>query len=783
LTQELNTTASLSRGLRLSWLPLIALVSLMIVLGSRTAQESYESATVLLALNFLFTTVVSIFIAVLAGRGFLSGGHPALLMLSCGMTIWGASALAAAIGNRSSNQTATLHNLGIAVSAGFHLAGAILAYRSSKLPRLSAGLLALGSAAAFISVGILWLGTLEGWWPLFFVDGHGGTLVRRLVLICAIIMLGLTSVLTGLLYRRTGSTFLHWYAACLALVAAGVTGLLVQTSLGTLVSWTARAAQYLGGVYMCIGAILAAREARAWELPLHFELERIRKENKRAAKSLAERARLLDLTNDAVLVRDLNDRILYWNRGAEQMYGWASQDAIGTVTHELLTTVHPGPVAEILKITHHEGRWAGELTHTTRDGRHIVVASRWALDHDEHGKPVSVLEINTDITEHRRLLDDLKNADRRKDVFLATLAHELRNPLAPLRNGLQMMKLAGTDHAEAEKARAMMERQLAQMVRLVDDLLDVSRITRDRLELKPERMELASAVRHAQESVLSLCEAAGHALNVSLPTSQIILQADPVRIAQIIGNLLTNACKYTGKNDVITLNVEREGSDAVLSVQDNGIGIPGPMLERIFELFTQVDQTGERAQGGLGIGLSLVKRLVEMHGGSVSAHSEGEGKGSRFVVRLPILIEAPARHEPATETRNHPSAASRRVLVVDDNRDRAESLSLLLRMEGHQTQTAHDGEEAVAKALSYQPDIILLDIGLPKLNGYEACHAIRGQMHENRPLIIALTGWGQAEDRRKTHDAGFDAHLVKPVEYETLAKILNGTEAPGSPTG
>lgn len=368
-----------------------------------------------------------------------------------------------------------------------------------------------------------------------------------------------------------------------------------------------------------------------------------------------------------------------------------------------------------------------------------------------------------------------READRRKDEFLATLAHELRNPLAPIRNATAVLRLAYNDRALFERTTDMIGRQMTHFVRLIDDLLDVSRISRGKLELRRERVELAPTIQQAIETCRPLVEAAEQQLAVTLPPQPIFLYADPIRLCQIVGNLLNNACKFTGPRGQITLAAERQGDEISISVRDNGIGIPPDQLESIFEMFSQVDQSLERSQGGLGIGLTLARRLVELHGGAIDARSEGLGQGSEFAVRLPI-IEKPA---PLSE---NPSAANRptdkrRILVVDDNRDSANSLAILLRIGGSEVSVAYDGEEAVQIAATQRPQAILLDIGLPKLNGFDACRRIRAQPWARDALIIALTGWGQKEDRRKSAEAGFDFHMVKPVDLNELAKLLSGEPA------
>jgi PAS domain S-box-containing protein len=396
---------------------------------------------------------------------------------------------------------------------------------------------------------------------------------------------------------------------------------------------------------------------------------------------------------------------------------------------------------------------------------------------DGSGQAVGWATVSQDITERRRLADNLRElaanlseADRRKDEFLATLAHELRNPLAPLRNALQILQLS-SEPATQEQARSLMQRQLEQMVRLVDDLLDVSRISTGKLQLRTETVQLQAILHSAVEISRPLIDHMGHELTVTLPEQPLLLDGDATRLAQVFSNLLNNSAKYTPRGGHIWLALERRGSDALVTVKDNGIGIDAGHLPTLFQMFAQVHSARERSQGGLGIGLTLVKRLVEMHGGAVAARSDGLGKGSEFTVRLPLLVAA------ASPTRNGDgeSAAlksSLRILIVDDNKDGANSLAMLLRFMGNDIRTAYDGQSGVEEAERFRPNVVLLDIGLPKLNGYQACQRIREQTWGREMLLIAVTGWGQEDDRRRSHEAGFDRHLVKPLDPQALMKML-----------
>ncbi|MCW1923927.1 PAS domain S-box protein [Luteolibacter arcticus] len=377
--------------------------------------------------------------------------------------------------------------------------------------------------------------------------------------------------------------------------------------------------------------------------------------------------------------------------------------------------------------------------------------------------------------EREQFLGQLRDADRRKDEFLATLAHELRNPLAPIRNGLQVMRLAGVE-GPIERARTMMERQVTQLVRLVDDLLDVSRVTSGKFELRRELVELRAVIDAAVETSRPAFDVAGHELEVAVPDEPILLDGDSTRLAQVVSNLLTNSAKYTHPGGHVRLAVRREDGMAVLSIADNGIGIPPHMLGRIFEMFTQMDRTLEKTTGGLGIGLSLVKGLVEMHGGTIEARSEGEGRGSEFIARLP-MVKSPVQNVGQQAVDEPVGFASRRILVTDDNVDSAESLGMFLELLGNDVSTANDGLHALEVAERFLPEVILLDIGMPKLNGYETCRRIREQTWGKKAILIAMTGWGQDEDKRRSDEAGFDHHLVKPVDTGDLVKLLASLKA------
>ncbi len=489
---------------------------------------------------------------------------------------------------------------------------------------------------------------------------------------------------------------------------------------------------------------------------------------------------LVESSDDAIVSKSLDGTIQTWNPAAERLFGYTAGEAVGRHISMLIPSDRLAEEDHIIsQIRSGERVDHLDTTRVRKDGRSIQISLTISPVKDSEGRVIGASKIARDIAERKRLESelrqlaaDLSEADRRKNEFLALLAHELRNPLAPILNAVQVLRLKGSTGEAVQAAAEMMERQITQMVRLVDDLLDVSRISRGTIELRRGRVELASVVHHAVEAADSLVQCMGHNLTLTLPPQPIYLNADPTRLAQIIGNLLNNACKFTDKGGRIELIVEQEGEQAVIRVRDSGIGLAADQLPRIFDMFVQIDASLERTAGGLGIGLPLVKSLVEMHGGTVEARSAGLGQGSEFIVRLPALLESAESPLSMTAAGDATSTAARRVLVVDDNRDSADSLAMLLELLGNQTRTAYDGVEAVEAAAAFRPDVVLLDIGLPRQNGYEAAREIRRQPWGKSMLLVALTGWGQEEDRQKSKEAGFDKHLVKPVDKGALTKLL-----------
>lgn len=489
--------------------------------------------------------------------------------------------------------------------------------------------------------------------------------------------------------------------------------------------------------------------------------------------SLALLRGVIDGTPDPIFVKDREGRYRLANRATAEAIGRRPDELIGHTDVELLPAAVAAPLTAVDRRVAESG--VGEVaTEAVPNARGVrVYQSNKTPWRDAAGRVVGIIGVARDVTEQHRQEEELRAADRRKDEFLAVLAHELRNPLAPLRHNLEILRVS-TDPALCEEARSVMGRQVNQLTRLVDDLLDVSRIGRGKVTLRRERMDVAAAARAAVEAVRPALVAAGHELTVELPSLATYVEADPTRLTQVLTNLLQNAIKYSPPGGRIRLSATRDGNEAVLRVRDAGVGIPAEMLERVFEPFAQVGDSLERSQGGLGIGLTLVRSLVELHGGKVAAYSDGPNRGSEFVVRLPLRAEerAEAKDNPGTAAVPAPSTAGRRVVVADDNTDAARSLATLLRLMGHAVREANDGPSALAACVEFDPELVLLDLGMPGMSGYEVARALRGRSSTAGAVLAALTGWGADEDRRRTREAGFDHHLTKPADPEAIRALL-----------
>jgi PAS domain S-box-containing protein len=521
----------------------------------------------------------------------------------------------------------------------------------------------------------------------------------------------------------------------------------------------------------------------------------------------------------AIMAADFDGNIMAYNEGARQIYGYTPEEMVGQQKIEALFPpdfLEAGYFQQAIDVLLATGWFSYEGEKVRKSGERFPAQILLALTKDQTGKVVGFVEIVQDLTEHKRAEEELRNhrdhlevlvakrttelananealqaeiterkrvevelrkqaqelaeADQRKNEFLAMLAHELRNPLAPVLSAVHVMRLSGTVGPTAQQAGEVVERQIRRMSRIVDDLLDVSRITNGKVQLRKEVMTLAAAVAGAVETVRPFVQSRRHELSVSLPPEPVCLAGDQTRLEQVLANLLHNAAKYTEPGGSIWLTAERDQDDIVVRVRDNGIGIAPDMLPRIFDLFAQADCSLDRSQGGLGIGLTLVRTLVEMHGGSVHVSTTCAGQGSEFVVRLPALpqvgvVDTPNQEVPVV------TRSPRRVLVVDDNVDTAETIALVLKLAGHEVQAVHDGPTAIEAALTFQPEVVLLDIGLPKMDGYQVAKCLRQQAAPPK-LLVALTGYGEEKDRRRSREVGFDLHLVKPVSPERLIEVL-----------
>jgi len=530
--------------------------------------------------------------------------------------------------------------------------------------------------------------------------------------------------------------------------------------------------------------VMCDTEPRLWEADDASVLEQVAErtlfaiESARAAQALREHRDVMQLAMSTAHMgawtRDLLLDTVWWSPEFAELLGMSPDDTnydrnrlFGQVKAEDRLRL-PGIIEAALE-AHQDYQVDFEFQHA-RTGEWRWMEARGRAEYNAEGRPTKLYGLAIDITDRRRAVEALQEADRRKDEFLATLAHELRNPLAPINAGLHILRSAPSA-PQASTALEIMERQVGQMVRLVDDLLDVARITTGKVEVRRERFDLGDAIRDALETTEPSFNLANAKLTVTGPPEPIFVNGDRTRLAQVFANLLNNSVKYSEPGRPIAISVWRDGGDAVIKVRDEGIGIQPDLLPRVFDMFRQADRAGGRSRGGLGIGLSLVKRIVELHGGAVTAHSDGLGHGSEFIVRIPSLADARASERKPAPALNG-VASRRRILVVDDNQDAAESLAALLAIIGHDTRMAHDGSDAVKQAGDFRPEIVFLDIGMPVLDGHETAKLIRQQPWGKDMVLVALTGWGQTEDRRRSKDAGFNHHLVKPADPAVVQQLL-----------
>ncbi len=501
-------------------------------------------------------------------------------------------------------------------------------------------------------------------------------------------------------------------------------------------------------------------------------------------KSEERKASILASAMDCIITMDHEGRIVDFNPAAERTFGHRSDDVVGRTVAEVI-------IPERLRTAHWEGMKRYLETGEQRILGQLVELPALRADGSEFHAEISINVVGSaggppfftaflrDITERKAIEASLKDADRKKDEFIATMAHELRNPLAPIRTALDVLQSKGVPEETNQEMLRLMDRQLSHMVHLIEDLLDVSRISQGKIELRKQLLDLSSVIHEAVEANKPYCNTAGTSIELDLPRRSFLLYADRTRLIQVIGNLLHNACKFSRHGTSIHVQVKELDSVAEIRVKDQGIGIAAERLPDIFTMFSQVEAPLDRSHGGLGIGLSLVKSMVELHGGSVEAHSEGLGKGSEFIIRIPMIPVPAMEGERTRQDKGAGPARRLRVLIADDHLDTIQSLSALLTVHGHEVHVAHDGAQAVEISKRVDPHVAILDIGMPRLNGYEAAANIRERSTNGRPVLAALTGWGQLHDRERSREAGFDHHMVKPVEPSRLLEWLNGLELNG----
>src|ERR1700683_3396801 len=509
------------------------------------------------------------------------------------------------------------------------------------------------------------------------------------------------------------------------------------------------------------------------------------------AVKLALLAAIVASSDDAIVSKTLDGLILSWNAGAPRIFGYQASEVVGKpITIIIPPELHEEERHILQRVRHGERVDHFDTIRVTKDGRRIAISLTVSPVRDSKGTIVGASKVARDVSDRkaaeqalreseqrlRASEEALQDADRRKDEFLALLAHELRNPLAPIRYALAANKKEGRAPEQQKRAEEVIERQVTHMSRLLDDLLDVSRITRGTLELKKSPTQMTLIVGSAIEPPRPILDSKHHALALDLPKQAVQLDADPVRLAQVFSNILINAAKYTDPGGRIQLRATQRGGELEVAISDNGIGISDDMKPRLFTLFSQAQSAMGRSEGGLGVGLSLVRGLVSLHGGSVEAFSEGAGKGSEFIVRIPVGTQS-ERPESDAATDAPVPGAGLKILVVDDSRDAADTCAILLELSGHHVQTAYTAQRALELAEIFRPHLFLLDIGLPDLDGYQLARKIRGTSWGRGAVLIAVTGWGQEADRRRAFEAGFDHHLTKPIAAETVESLMQSVSA------
>jgi PAS domain S-box-containing protein len=503
-------------------------------------------------------------------------------------------------------------------------------------------------------------------------------------------------------------------------------------------------------------------------------------EQRKAEQVRAELAAIVEFSEDAIIGEDLQGIITSWNKGAERLYGYDAEEIVG----KPVSVLHPADHAEVLpnlleRLRCGERIEPYQTIRLCKNGSRVDVSLSVSPIKDSEGRVIGAAKIARDIGPQKRLEEELRRhaeelaeAHRQKDQFLAMLAHELRNPMAPLRTGVHILRQPQTPPEVRDRTHDMMDRQLRHLSRLVDDLLDVSRIVRGKIQLRKERLDLRRLVRTVAEDRRPVLEQVGLTLLLDVPETPVCVMGDHTRLTQVLSNLLDNSVKFAKGRNIVTvrLKADEENGQAILSVRDEGVGIEPELLPRLFTPFLQADRSLDRSRGGLGLGLAMVKGLAELHGGSVEAFSEGTGRGAEFTVRLPLGQEPPALSE--TSTSPQPSEKQLRILVIEDNRDAADSLRLLLHIMGHEAKVAYAGPEGVAAAKEWPPEVVLCDIGLPGIDGYEVARQLRRLPGMAKTLLVAITGYGQEPDVKRSKEAGIDHHFLKPIDPAQLKQVL-----------
>jgi two-component system CheB/CheR fusion protein len=744
------------------WLPIPILVAATVLLVALDPEEPHDYPRLLLVLNFAFLTLSSVLVADLVGRTFAIRAAPGLLFLQGGMIVWGTGGLASAVGDAGANVAVTIFSACAWISGACHLSGVAVSLLGVRRVRSAGVWVPASYLLALTAVAMVTLSAHEGWLPTFFVEGAGGTILRQLVVGSACLMFMLTAFLLRITSTYGASAFGRWYAPALMLIAVGLFGLMVPSWVGSWLGWAARGAQYLGGIYMAVAAWSGLRESRAWGTSVELAL----RDTERRYDAL--------FTNslDAILLGDPHGELVAANPAACALFCRSEAEICQLGRAGLLA---PGVDLDgLLRERQRTGEVRAEVQLVRGDGSRFH-AELTSVLFDRRGRAFDIVR---DVTDRREAEEALREADRRKDHFLAVLSHELRNPLAPIRNGIHILRRAPPGGEQARRAEAVIERQVDQLAHLVDELLDVTRISRNLVQLQRRRVELNELIRRTAEDHRSLFHDRGIRLEVELAPEPVHVDADANRLAQVLGNLLQNAAKFTGPGGCarVSLAADRSGGRAILRVSDDGVGMTPEMLSRLFQPFMQADETLDRSRGGLGLGLALVKGLIELHGGTIQAHSRGPGAGAEFEAALPLAAGPAADPEPP------PPAApriGRRILVIEDNADAAETLRQVLELQGHQVVgVVGSGLDGLARARTVRPEVVLCDIGLPSMDGYAVARAFRADAGLKATHLVALSGYAQPEDLRRAADAGFDGHMAKPPDLDELERLLARLPAP-----